>query len=307
MATTTVRATRSAESVSSFDQLRTRLENLLSRIPDAAIGLHGTGLTWFDLRLLERNYTLAYPERSITARVHLAEYAKFLALKAGVHDYDGRIYSPSPLIDDVWHTHILDTVDYAFVCAVILGEARLLEHNPFFAQETRERDMRYQRTYDRLTEHSRSFTQIWPVPPQLNAWKAQQKAEEEKKKKKDEEEEEANKKEAPAIRPKRKHQPYRSVKRKAVDAIHRQSAKRPRKGVMTLHILTLTDVNVELHVDQDATTKDVKAALEAKRGIPVDQQRLLYKGHYMEPEETLKGLHVENGATLHLVLNMRGC
>lgn len=40
------------------------------------------------------------------------EYYKFLELKVALRDVDATRLSPSPLIDEIWHMHILNTKDY---------------------------------------------------------------------------------------------------------------------------------------------------------------------------------------------------
>ena len=44
------------------------------------------------------------------------EYVRFLSLKILEQDYEGRILSPSPLVDTCWHTHILHTRSYLEFC-----------------------------------------------------------------------------------------------------------------------------------------------------------------------------------------------
>ena len=53
----------------------------------------------------------------------------------------------------------------------------------------------------------------------------------------------------------------------------------------------------------DSTVADLKAAIEAKVGIPQAQQRLIYKGKVMSKEEnTLESYGITNdGDTVHMV------
>jgi len=50
------------------------------------------------------------------------EYAKFLALKKTEEDYDATLLSPSPLVDAVWHAHILDTRSYRNANELLHGD-----------------------------------------------------------------------------------------------------------------------------------------------------------------------------------------
>lgn len=47
-------------------------------------------------------------------------------------------------------------------------------------------------------------------------------------------------------------------------------------------------------------------AVEEREGIPPDQQRIISKGEILEDSKTLQYYGVNDGATLHLVLRLRG-
>jgi len=55
----------------------------------------------------------------------LNEYHKWLTL---VGEYGAQKLSPSPLIDKVWHCHILDTINYRLICDQICG--KFIDHFP---------------------------------------------------------------------------------------------------------------------------------------------------------------------------------
>ncbi|RII21848.1 hypothetical protein CUC08_Gglean001017 [Alternaria sp. MG1] len=50
----------------------------------------------------------------------------------------------------------------------------------------------------------------------------------------------------------------------------------------------------------------IKERVEEKEGIPPAQQRLIYGGKQMNDEKTAADYQLEGGATLHLVLALRG-
>jgi hypothetical protein len=70
----------------------------------------------------------------VWAIVH--EYLRFLELKLEAEDIDGTRLSPSPLIDEVWHQHILDTEHYAADCNRIAllhfpnNACKIVHHSP---------------------------------------------------------------------------------------------------------------------------------------------------------------------------------
>ena len=55
-------------------------------------------------------------------------YRQFLVLKAASFDVDATKLSPPPLIDRVWHEHVLDTKHYAPACLAAFGHP--IHHDP---------------------------------------------------------------------------------------------------------------------------------------------------------------------------------
>mgnify|MGYP001493106784 CR=1 FL=1 len=62
------------------------------------------------------------------ARKRVTAYKQFLALKAASLDIDATKLSPPPLIDRVWHEHVLDTKRYAPACLTAFGHP--IHHDP---------------------------------------------------------------------------------------------------------------------------------------------------------------------------------
>ncbi|KAH7119089.1 ubiquitin-related domain-containing protein [Dendryphion nanum] len=75
---------------------------------------------------------------------------------------------------------------------------------------------------------------------------------------------------------------------------------------MQIKVRTLTGKEIELDVDADYTIQRIKERVEEKEGIPPAQQRLIYGGKQMADEKTAADYQLEGGATLHLVLALRG-
>jgi len=73
---------------------------------------------------LERKHGISAAE----ARKRVIAYKQFLALKAASLDIDATKLSPPPLIDRVWHEHVLDTKRYAPACLTAFGHP--IHHDP---------------------------------------------------------------------------------------------------------------------------------------------------------------------------------
>ncbi|KIP10611.1 hypothetical protein PHLGIDRAFT_115368 [Phlebiopsis gigantea 11061_1 CR5-6] len=78
-----------------------------------------------------------------------------------------------------------------------------------------------------------------------------------------------------------------------------------RRG-MTIFIKTLTGSVFVLLVKSEDTIESVKRQIEETVGLPTDQQRLIFAGRQLEDGHTLLECNIGVGATLHLVLRLRG-
>ena len=78
------------------------------------------------------------------------------------------------------------------------------------------------------------------------------------------------------------------------------------RGGMQLFVKTLAGKTVSIECEESDKIEDVKAKIEEKEGVPVDQQRLIFAGKQLDGQKTLQEVGIDEGASLSMVLRLRG-
>ena len=238
----------------------------------------------------------------------MVELLRFFYIKSHINDN----ISPSGLIDEVWHILLQYPKFYYIVCSLIAKQDKnlkkngnisidldtIIDHNPSGAHDDQlvARQKRYVLTLSLLknTFKSTFFPAAWPPTNHGDGNDVLIK----------EEQQEDN-----SVHDRKRHK-CESEKEKpnAGTEIQNSSNSEP-TGKTRIQIFvrgltgkTFTFRNVAL----SDTVHDVKVMIEDLEGIPIDQQRIIYKGMQLEKKRTLAEYNVQDASTFHLVLRLTG-
>ena len=98
----------------------------------------------------------------------LNAYRQFLELKKTFEDWDATILSPSQVVDQMWHQHLLDVTNYCHDTILLCGH--VVGHNPDGALDGPAKAARTKTTRDALFENFGSDynKEMWLTPTELH-------------------------------------------------------------------------------------------------------------------------------------------
>ena len=216
---------------------------------------------------LERKLGISAAE----ARNRVMAYKQFLSLKAATLDIDATKLSPPPLIDRVWHEHVLDTKHYAPACLAAFGHP--IHHDPNGDADVQ---LRYRRREATLVALEKVYgdaydEEIWAFP-----------AEE---------------------RPKRKRA---VVKREDTPA---SRTRRRTTTSSSLNIRIRAQCGEETFFKVKTTTKldKIFIAYATRKDVAWTDLRFLFSGVRVRGDQTPAGIGMEDGDQLDCMLEQGGC
>ncbi|KAI5958378.1 hypothetical protein KGF57_002735 [Candida theae] len=75
---------------------------------------------------------------------------------------------------------------------------------------------------------------------------------------------------------------------------------------MKVKVKTLTGRDIPVDVEPQDKIIRIKEMMEEKEGISPAQQRLIFNGSQLDDDKTIQDSGINAGASLHLVLTLRG-
>ncbi|KAL7662819.1 Ubiquitin-like domain-containing protein [[Candida] zeylanoides] len=75
---------------------------------------------------------------------------------------------------------------------------------------------------------------------------------------------------------------------------------------MQIKVKTLTGRDIPVDIEPTDRVARIKEMMEEKEGIPPSQQRLIFNGSQLNDDSSVQEAGIGAGASLHLVLTLRG-
>ena len=214
--------------------------------------------------------------------------------------------SPAAVVDQALHCLLLDPILYERVCDAILirrgctreaHRVRVLPHNPLGGDDADKRRIRYEKC---VRDYATAFKQSPPVEfwPLLEVPTKVVDSVVGKRKATDDLDQQQQQQGLQQQQQQQKQQQQQQQQLLPATPV-------PERG-MVIKILQLTGKRTDVAVRTTDTILEVKRKLQEKENIPVDRQRLVFRGVQQQDARTVAECGIVDGNTVHLVLHVAG-
>ena len=227
------------------------------------------------------------------------EFKKFLFIKFLDKDDDADHYSPSHAVDEIWHLFLLFPKAYFKLCQDLLGDNKVLDHNPFGASDIDQNRLfkdtlaRYEQLFNApvpsafwdnecyVSAKASDATSVTsPSPPASTA---------------------ANGNKRPRVEPTPSSTNLKSNPTCEVIAI--ASVPVP----FIINVTIMTDKTITLFIEPTDTLITLKQKVEKIESIPISNQLIYHNSSlYGTDNLSLSECNIKNGTTLQLLVRYSG-
>ena len=198
-------------------------------------------------------------------------YTQFLALKSACLDLDATKLSPPPLIDRVWHEHVLDTKRYAPACLSAFGHP--IHHDPNGDEDVESRARRREATLVALEKvYGDAYDEeIWAFPAE--------------------------------DRPKRK----RAVVKREDTPASRTRRRTTTPSSLNIRIRDITGEETFFKVKTTTKLDKIFNAYATRKGVAATSLRFLFDGSRVRGDQTPADIDMRDGDQLDCMCEQQGC